>query len=136
MYRLFPLLLLAFVACSEDESEPWDPAKDPDPYAEFYWIATEPDWPIGTIDGEYSARHAGGDGFYLTPDSLILYGDPNRYSWAVTIKRNSSEIWLRTADKNHYTVRGTVGEDIVGKYIKKREGRYGPIENVTFRKVK
>lgn len=141
MYRLIPLLLLAFVACSEDESEPWDPANDPDPYAEFYWLVTNPDWPIGTIDGDYSARHAGGDGFFLTPDSLIYYGAPNRYSWAITIKRSGAEVWLQTKDEGRtYTIRGVFsGDELAGKYIKrnpKSVPQYGPIEPVTFQKAK
>lgn len=129
---MLPVLSVVFVACAENEPEPWDPSKDPDPYAEFYWVMTAPDWPISNIEGEYR-QVSDGSGYTVKGDSLYWY---LRDAKPIEVRRQAAEIWMRTPG-NGVVIRGTdYGGHIAGKYIAEgANGRPGPIENITLLKV-
>lgn len=127
---------IALMACCvlllgcTDET-PVDPVQDDNPYEQWYWIMTEPNWPEGTIAGTY-AQTSNGSGYMVDPDSLRWEGRP----WPVRIKRNGEEVWMRTPGNAH-TFRGVeTASEITGYMIAEGpNGRPGPITYMTLRRV-
>lgn len=124
--KYLAILLMILAACTEDPVQP----KPVDPYAEYYWLTTQPDWPEQPISNTYTE---GREGFTLTPDSLILQATPNRSAWSVKILRNGNEVWASTP-KREWVLRGVIEGDFTGKIIGKQvNGKPGPIQSFTMR---
>lgn len=123
------LSLVFFIACSEPPSS--DPINDPSPYAELYSIITVPDWQAVKLTETYEAKRAG-SGYTLTPDSLIFESDPDRFAWPVDTRVQGNELWFRGGP---WSFRGYLSSTIPGKFVEKKNGRYGPILSATFQRV-
>lgn len=123
-------IAMLFISCSEPPSEPWDPGKDPDPLAEFHYVADAPDWPAATLSGEFQ-----GPEYRITPDSIIYVSHPVRQAWPVEYRSDGKDVWM-TTPKGEHRFRAPLGAKLTGKIIhKSNNGRYGPVYPITFERV-
>lgn len=113
-----------FAGCSEQPTAPETP--------DLYAVITEPGWPASHIIGEYECMKAGA-GWRITNDTLVYVSPPNTETHIIQCRIQGNEVWFVAGP---WRFRGVYSPTIAGHITEKTNGRYGPIQSITFQRVR